>query len=151
MKRIISIILFFTLVFNCSVKEHPKFIGLENIKVLDSNIKTITLSADAHFLNTNNVGGVLKTDDLRVYINDAEVAKFSSEEFKVPSKKDFKISLTVAIATDSIIDKKSIGGLLGSLISQKLEIHYKGDIKYKVFGYSSTYKVDKIQNVKIKL
>ena len=63
---------------------------LKNIKVVDSNIKNITLSADAHFINPNDVGGTLKTDNLKVFINDTEVAKFVSEEFKVPSKKDFK-------------------------------------------------------------
>lgn len=151
MKRNILILLIFTLVFNCTVNEQPEFIGLENIKVVDSNIKNITISADAHFINPNDVEGTLKTDDLKVYINATEVAKFVSEEFKVPSKKDFKIPLTVAIATDSIVDKKSIGGLLGSLISQKLEVQYKGEIKYKVFGYSSTYKIDETQNVKVKL
>ena len=151
MKRFAFILLFFTLVFNCAVNEQPEFLGLENIKVVDSDIKNIILSADAHFINPNDVGGTLKTDNLKVYINDTEVAKFVSEEFKVPSKKDFKIPLTVSIATDSIIDKKSIGGLLGSLISQKLEIQYKGEIKYKVFGYSSTYDVNETQNVKIKL
>lgn len=149
--RLTFILLFFTLLFNCSINEQPEFLGLENIKVLDSNIKNITISADAHFINPNNLGGRLKTDNLKVYINDSEVAKFVSKEFEVPKKKDFKIPLTVSIATDSIIDKKSIGGLLGSLISQKLEVQYKGEIKYKVLGYSSTYDVNETQNIKIKL
>jgi len=149
--RLTFILLFFTLLFNCSINEQPDFIGLENIKVLDSNIKNITISADAHFTNPNDLGGRLKTDNLKVYINDSEVAKFVSEEFEVPKKKDFKIPLTVSIATDSIIDKKSIGGLIGSLISQNLEVQYKGEIKYKVLGYYSTYDVNETQNIKIKL
>ena len=151
MSRFTFILLIFILIYNCTVSEQPEFIGLKNIKVLNSNIKNITLSADALFMNPNNVGGTLKTDNLKVYINDSEVATFISEEFKVPSKKDFKIPLTVAISTDRFIDKKNLGGLLSSLISQNLEVQYKGEIKYKVLGYSSTYKVDEIQNVKIKL
>jgi LEA14-like dessication related protein len=150
-KRILFISLTFTLLFNCTVNEQPEFIRLDNIKVVNSTIKSITLSADALFNNPNDVGGVLKTDDLRVYVNDIEVAKVVADEFKVPSKKEFKIPLIVAVATDSIIDKKSIGGLLGSLISQRLKVQYKGNIKYKVMGFSSTYKVDEIQDVKIKL
>lgn len=150
-KRTILILLFFSLVFNCTVNEQPQFSGLENIKVVDSNIKNITLSADALFVNPNDVGGILKAEDLKVYINDTEVATLISEEFKVPSKKNFKIPLTVAVATDSIVDKKSLGGLIGSLISQKLKVQYKGEIKYKVLGFSSTYNVDETQNIKIKL
>ncbi|EDP69894.1 hypothetical protein FBALC1_10192 [Flavobacteriales bacterium ALC-1] len=151
LKRIVFILLFFTLVFNCTVTDQPEFIGLENIKVINSTIQSITLKADALFINPNDVGGTLKTDDLKVYINDTEVAKVVSDEFNVPSKKNFKIPLIVAVATDSIIDKKSLGGLLGSLISQKLKVQYKGDIKYKVLGYSSTYSIDETQELKIKL
>jgi hypothetical protein len=150
MKRIPLILLFFTLVFNCTFNEQPEFVGLENIKVVNSNLKSITLKADALFINPNDVGGILKTDDLKVYINDTEVATVISDEFKVPSKKNFTIPLIVAVATDSIMDKKSLGGLLGSLISQKLKVQYKGDIKYKVLGYSSTYTVNETQDLKIK-
>ena len=150
-KRIVLISLFFTIVFNCTVTEQPEFVGLENIKVVNSNIKSITLKADALFNNPNDVGGTLKTDNLKVFVNDTEVANVASDEFNVPSKKNFTIPLIVAVSTDSIIDKKSIGGLLGSLISQKLKVQYKGDIKYTVLGYSSTYIIDKTEEVKIKL
>jgi len=150
-KRFLLFSLFFTLVINCTVTEKPEFVKLENIKVVDSDIKSITLSADALFTNKNDVGGTLKTDDLKVYINDIEVATIVSDEFKVPSKQNFKIPLTVAVATDSIVDKNSLGGLIGSLISQKLKVQYKGDIKYKVLGYSSTYTVNETQDIKIKL
>ena len=113
-------------------------------------MQAITLSADALFINPNDVGGVLKTDDLKVYINDTEVATIVSDKFDVPSKENFRIPLIVAVATDSIMDKKSLGGLLSSLISQRLKVQYKGDIKYKVLGYSSSYAVDETQELKIK-
>lgn len=151
LKKTTFMVLLFATLLNCTITEKPQFTGLKNIKVVNSNIKNITLSAEALFLNPNNVGGTLKTDNLKVYINDTEVATFVSEAFKVPSKKNFKVPLTVAIATDSIIDKNSLGGLLGSLISQKLKVQYKGKIKYKILGYSSTYDVDETQNIKIKL
>lgn len=149
-KRLLMFSLTFTLLFNCSVTEKPEFIRLENIKVIDSNSKNIRLSADALFLNKNDVGGTLKTDDLKVYINDTEVASVMSDEFDVPRKMNFTIPLTVAVATDSIINDKNLGSLLGSLISQKLKVQYKGNIKYKIMGYSSTYSIDEIQDVKIK-
>ncbi|WP_299117223.1 LEA type 2 family protein [uncultured Winogradskyella sp.] len=150
-KRIVFISLFFTLLFNCTVTEQPKFLGIENIKVVNSNIESITFKAEALFTNPNDVGGVLKAEDLKVYVNNTEVATVVSDEFKVPSKENFTIPLIVAVASDSIIDKKNLGSLLGSLISQKLKVQYKGEIKYKVLGYSSTYTVDKTQDIKIKL
>ena len=93
----------------------------------------------------------MKTDDLKVFINGTEVAQFISEELEVPSKKDFKVPLTISISTDSIAHKNSINGLLSSLFYRELKVQYKGEIKYKIFGYSSTYDVDETQNVKIKL
>ena len=150
-KRLLMFSLTFTLLFNCAVTEKPEFVKLDNIKVIDSNSKRITLSADAFFLNKNDVGGTLKTDDLKVYVNDAEVATIISDEFDVPRKKNFTIPLTVTVETERLIDKNSLGGLLGSLISQSLKVHYKGDIKYRIMGYSSKYTVDEIQDVKIKL
>lgn len=150
-KRSLMFLLTFTLLFNCSLTKKPEFVRLDNIKVIDSNPKNITLSADALFLNKNDVGGTLKTDDIKVYINDTEVATIVSDEFDVPRKKNFTIPLTVAVASDSLIDKKSLGGVLSSLISQRLKVHYKGEIKYNFMGFSSTYSVDEIQDVKIKL
>jgi hypothetical protein len=149
-KRLLMFLLTFTLLFNCSIAKKPEFVRLDNIKVIDSNSKKITLSADALFLNKNDVSGTLKTDNIKVYFNGKEVATIVSDEFNVPRKKNFTIPLTVAVATDSLVDKKSLGGLLSSLISQRLKVQYKGEIKYKIMGYSSTYSVDEIQDVKIK-
>lgn len=151
LKRILFISLFFAQVFNCTVTEQPKFVGLENIKVVKTTMQSITLSANALFINPNDVGGVLKTDNLKVYINNSEVASVVTDQFDVPSKEKFKIPLIVAVATDSLIDKKSLSGLLGSLISQRLKVQYKGTLVYKVLGYSSTYAVDETQQLKIKL
>lgn len=141
----------FTVLFNCSVTENPEFVKLDNIQVVDSNSKNITLKADAFFLNKNDVGGTLKTDDLKVYINELEVASVMSDEFDVPKRENFTIPLTVNVPTDSIISDKNLGSLLGSLLSQSLKVHYKGEIKYRIMGYSSTYTVDEIQDVKLKL
>lgn len=151
LKRLLVFSIICSLFFSCTVSEKPEFVGVSNIKVVDSNIKTITLSADARFINSNDVGGTLETEDLNVFINGIEVAKFKTESFDVPKKNEFTIPLTVAVSTDSIFNNKSLGGLLGSLISQQLEVQYKGEIDYKILGYSSSYKVDKKQTVKIKL
>ena len=150
-KRLLMFSLIFTLLFNCSFTKKPEFVRLEDFEVIDSNSKNITIRAEALFLNKNDVGGTLKTDDLKVYINDLELASVVSDEFDVPKRENFTIPLTIKVATESIINNKNLGSLLGSLISQSLKVHIKGEIKYKIMGYSSTYSVDEIQDVKIKL
>ena len=137
--------------FSCSVKEKPIFLNVENIKVVESTSTYITFTADALFLNPNDIGGELKTDEIKVFVNDTEMASVSTKSFKVPAKKEFSIPLKANIPTDSIFSNKNLGGLIGSLFSKKIKVQYKGDIIYKVLGFSYTYNVDQTEDVKIKL
>jgi hypothetical protein len=133
------------------VKEKPEFLRVDNIKVLESTSEYLTLTADAYFINPNDIGGELKSDGIKVFVNDNEMATVSTESFKVPAKKEFSIPLKANIPADSIFSGKNIGGLIGSLFSQNLKVQYKGDIKYKVLGFSYIYEVDKTEDVKVKL
>ncbi len=135
----------------CTVKEHPEFLKVENIKVLKSTSKYVTITADAYFLNPNDIGGELKTDAVKVYVNDNEMATVSTKSFKVPAKKEFSIPLKTYIPTDSILSGKNIGGLINSLFSKKVKVQYKGDIIYKALGFSYKYNIDITDNIKIKL
>lgn len=149
MKKLILILC--VLIVSCSVNEKPEFLGVDNIKIKDADQFTVEISADAMFKNPNDIGGKLSTESIKVFVNDVELAVLSSEEFKVPAKENFSIPLEVRIPTDSIVSNKSIGGLLGSLLTQKLKVQYKGDIKYRVIGFSHTYTIDKTETIKIKL
>ena len=151
MKKVIILSTIILTIFSCKVKEKPEFLRLENIKVLESTAEYVTLTADAFFLNPNDIGGELKSDGIKVFVNDNEMANVSTESFKVPAKKEFSIPLKANIPSDSIFSNKSIGGLIGSLFSQKIKVQYKGDIKYKALGFTYTYEVDKTEDVKIKL
>jgi len=151
MKNLIILSTILITLIGCKVKEKPVFVRLDNIKIDESSSKFITLTADAYFMNPNDIKGELKTDAIKVYVNDNEMATVTTKSFKVPARKEFSIPLRAEVSTDSIFSNKSLGGLLGSLISQKMKVQYKGQIKYKVLGFSHTYDVDKTENVKIKL
>lgn len=140
----------FFLFLGCAINEKPEFLGVDNIKLIDASSQLIVLSANANFKNPNNIGGKLLTEGIKVYINDIETAHLVSEEFEVPAKDLFTIPLTVQVPTDSIFNDKSIVGLLGSLLNKNINVHYQGDIKYKVMGFSHKYKVDKKEDIKIK-
>ena len=101
-------------------------------------------------MNPNDIGGELQTDEIKVFVNNNEMASVSTENFEVPAKKEFSIPLKTHVPTDSIFSNKNLGGLIGSLFSRQVKVQYKGDIKYKVFGFSHTYSVDVTENVKIK-
>lgn len=150
MKKLIILSTICIVFISCSVNEKPQFIGVENIKVQESTSKYVTFTADALYINPNDIGGELKTDEIKVFINDNEMGTVSTESFKVPAKKEFSIPLKANIPTDSIFSNKSLGGLIGSLFSKKIKVQYTGDIKYKVLGFSYTYNIDKTEDVKIK-
>ena len=150
-RKLAILLTIISLFLGCSVNEKPEFVGVENIKVLESTEDYVTLKADALFINPNDISGELRTDAIKVYVNDNEMASVSTESFKVPAKKEFTIPLKADISADSIFSGKNIGDLIGSLFSKKIKVQYKGDIKYKVLGFTHTYEVDKTENVKIKL
>ncbi len=151
MKRTLLLLTIVCTFFNCKVNEKPLFVNVENIKVEESTSKYIIMSADALFMNPNDIGGELKTDEIKIYVNDNEVGYVSSESFKVPAKDEFTIPLKATIPVDSLLSGKSIGGLIGSLFSKTMKVQYKGDIIYKTLGFSYTYGVDETEDVKIKL
>lgn len=150
MRKLIILSTICLALLNCSVNEKPQFVGIENIKVLESTSKHITFTADAFFINPNDIGGELQTDEIKVFINENEMATISTKSFKVPAKKEFSIPLKTNVPTDSLFSNKSIGGLIGSLFSKKVKVQYKGAIKYKVLGFSYSYNIDKTEDVKIK-
>lgn len=149
MKRLIILSTICMLLFGCSVNEKPQFIGLENIKVLESTPKYVTITADALFINPNDIGGSLKTDEIKVFVNDNEMATVSAENFKIPAKNKFSMPLKTKVPTDSLFSNKNLSGLLGSLFSKKVKIQYKGIIEYSTFGFSYSYNIDKTEDVKI--
>lgn len=150
MKHFLLLSTLFLTIISCSVNKKPEFISVKNIEVTDSTSKLITVTAEAIFSNPNNVSGQLETKGIIVFVNGNQIAHVSSKLFNVPAKKDFTIPLTAKIPTDSLYSNNNLGGLLGSLFSKKIKVQYKGDIKYKVFGFSHTYAVDKTEDIKLK-
>jgi hypothetical protein len=150
MHKSILFAIYCLLLIGCSIKEKPEFLAIDNFTIESYNSKYIVVRANALFNNPNNINGKLTSDGIKVFINDVEMAQVSSVSFDVPAKKNFKIPLLVNIPTDSIISNKSLEGLLGSLFSEKLKVQYKGDLKYKVFGFSHIYPVDKTEDIKLK-
>ena len=151
MKNLLYFILLFTLITGCSVNEQPVFIKVDNVKVSSFKGDTILLKASAFFENPNDVGGTISTDEIKVIINGAEVAQVSSDEFEVPARKEFSIPLTVVVPAKRVFENNKdgvLGGLLTSLLKKSINVQFKGNLKYKVFGFSSEYSVDEIQEIK---
>tara|TARA_R110002126_G_scaffold286314_1_gene437891 strand:+ start:7715 stop:8179 length:465 start_codon:yes stop_codon:yes gene_type:complete len=154
MRKAIYFLGLFILMCSCNVNKKPVFIKIDNLKLISFKNDTIRLKANAFFQNPNDVGGKISTDEIKVIVNGTEVAQVSSDEFKVPARNEFTMPLKVAISAKQIFKNNKngiLGGLLNSIFKKSIKVQFKGDLKYKVFGYSSNYPVDITQDLKIKL
>lgn len=154
MKKLIFICAFIFLITSCAVKKKPVFVKVDDVKLLSLKSDTIRLRANAYFKNSNDIGGKISTDEVKVIVNGAELAQVSSKEFKVPARKDFVIPLKVVIPAKRVFENNKsgiLGGLLNTLLNKSIKVQFKGELKYKVLGFSNVYPIDKTEEIKIKL
>ncbi|MDD7914468.1 LEA type 2 family protein [Polaribacter ponticola] len=139
--------------FTCSVKKPPVFLKVDDVKVISFASDTIRLEAKAFFKNPNDVGGSISTDEIKVIVNGTEIAQVSSDEFKVPARDEFSIPLKVVIPAKRIFESNKngvLGGLLNSILTKKVRIQFKGNLKYAVFGLKKEFLINKTEDLKIK-
>ena len=151
MKKLIILLTISICFLSCTIKEKPEFLRVENINVQESNSEFIVLTADAFFNNPNTVGGTLETEGITITVNNMEVGTVSSKAFKVPAKKEFSIPLSANIPTKKLLNLNNLSSLLSIVLNKPMKVQYKGDIKYKIFGFSHKYTVDEIEDIKIKI
>ncbi|WP_370408888.1 hypothetical protein [Tenacibaculum dicentrarchi] len=147
-----SIVISSFCITSCAIKKKPLFLKIDDIKVLSVASDTIRLKANAFFKNPNDIGGKLSTDKIKVLINETQLAHVSSEEFKVPARKEFAIPLKVAISTKEVFQNNKngiLGCLLNSLLNKNVKVQFKGNLCYKVLGFSHIYTIDKTEEIKI--
>ncbi len=153
MKNVILFIAVLLLCNSCKLNKKPEFIAVENIDVVKANLKSVELKADAIFKNPNSLGGTLWTNDIEVFVDDKYMGTVTAEEFKVPAKKEFSIPLTIKFSASKIIENNK-GNLLSSILKQVLEkkvvVNLKGDLGYKVVGFTSSYAIDHTEEIIIK-
>ena len=94
MKKLIILSTILLTIVSCKVKEKPEFLRVENIKVLESTANSVTLTADAFFMNPNDIGGELKSDGIKVFVNDNKYKTLGfTYTYEVDKTEDVKIKL----------------------------------------------------------
>lgn len=154
MKKIGYFTIVFLLMTSCVVKKKPIFKKIDGVQVVSVTSEQIQLKANALFENPNTIGGEISTDNIKVLVNGAEVAQVSSAVFKVPARKEFSIPLKITIPTKNLFKSNKngfLGGLLNAFLAKHLKVQFKGALRYKVWGFSKVYPIDKTAEIKIKL
>jgi len=146
-----ALLLYLLVSVSCSVKEKPEFLKIDDINISESNREFVVITGNAFFNNINHIGGELKLDKVDLLFNKKKVAQLSTEKFDVPPKDEFTIPLTAKIAKKELLNTSHIQGILGSLLTKKIEVSYQGDIIYSIVGFSYTYNLNEVHNINIKL
>lgn len=153
MRKIILLLVILFLTVSCKLTEKPEFVRINTVDVVHADFNTVTLKADAVFMNSNHLGGNLRTDNIEVFVDEHLVANVSSEEFKVPSQDEFIVPLLVNFDSSKLIDEKNnalLGSLLKQFLNKKIIVRFKGALTYEVVGFSASYPIDHVQEVQIK-
>mgnify|MGYP000365575481 FL=1 len=152
MKKHVYFVLLVILISGCSVNKQPIFLKVDNIKVISAVSDTIRLKAEAFFKNPNDVGGNITTDDIKVIVNDAEVAQVFSSKFNVPARKEFIMPLYVIIPTKRIFENNKngiLGGLLNAVLNKSVKVQFKGNLEYRYLVFKRDFVVNHIQEIKL--
>tara|TARA_B110000091_G_scaffold161649_1_gene172382 strand:+ start:212 stop:670 length:459 start_codon:yes stop_codon:yes gene_type:complete len=152
MKNALYFSVLFLLISSCAVNKKPIFIKVDDVKIVAVTSDTIRLKAAAFFENPNAVGGTISTDEIQLIVNGTPIASIFVNEFKVPAKASFSVPLSAVIPTKKVFQNNKngiLGGLINSFLKKSIKLRFKGNLKYKVFGFSKTYPIDQIQEVKL--
>tara|TARA_B100000768_G_scaffold104544_3_gene97082 strand:+ start:5 stop:463 length:459 start_codon:yes stop_codon:yes gene_type:complete len=151
MKNLVYFSILFLLISSCAVNKKPVFIKVDNLEVVSIGSDTIRLKAVAFFKNPNDVGGSISSEGIRIVLNGAEIANVSSEEFEIPARETFEIPLNIVIPANKVIENNKssgIGGLMNSILNRSIKVQFKGDLTYKILGFSNIYPIDKTEEIK---
>ena len=137
---------------SCSVNETPEFVKISNVLVKDYSSETITITSDLVFHNHNSIGGVLQVNQVKVWVNTIDLGNVNSDDFQVPSKKEFTVPIVFEIPYNRIFkDKENIVlNVLTALQTKTIEVSYKGNITYKLGAFTYDYPMDYTEIIDLK-
>lgn len=153
MKKALILCVSLFVLAGCAVTKKPVFVKVDNVKIIDLTKKTLTLGADAFFKNPNDIGGKFYTDSIQVWVNGAKLAKVSSEPFRIPARKSFAIPMVVEIPVQKVFENNRngiLGGLIDSFLNKSIKVRYVGNLYFKTLGFSKTFPINTVQEIKIK-
>ncbi len=138
---------------SCTVTDKPEFIKVNSLDLIDASLNNFKIKANLQFRNTNSVGGVLQVNDVHVFIDSIDVATIQVTEFKVPKKSEFNIPLEATIPFSKVFNNNKqelLEDIMNVISSKKVNVQYKGEIRYKLGAFHYDYPLDYKQVLKLK-
>ena len=134
---------------SCGFDEPLKFEKIKNVRLTSLKDGMLKLTAEATFINPNDVSGKLKGIDLELMMNDNRLAHITqNEKLKIGKNTTFSVPFTASFAMDDL-QNGFLDNLINVLSGKKVKLHFKGEIKVSTWGFTQTVPVDFVEEVKL--
>ena len=146
----IGLITLFSVVFltSCFDYEDVDFKGVQNIELEDRSGGIITLRMDMKVNNPNNYNIKIKKSSLDVFVNGSKVGKTKMKN-NIVLKKNHQDVYPLYLTLSEKELKSSALSSIGSLLTGRMKVRIKGEIKAKVYGVGKKVPIDLEESVNL--
>ena len=139
----IGLITLFSIIFltSCFDYEDVEFKGVQNIGLEGRSGGNITVRIDMKVKNPNKYKIKIKKSSLDVFINGSKVGKTKIKN-DVVLKKNHQDVYPLYLTFSEKELKSSALASIGSLLTGRMKVRIKGDIKAKVYGIGKKFPID---------
>ena len=153
MKNILVLLILGLTILSCKVTEKPEFIEIKSMDIVDTSLENFTIQANVVFKNKNQIGGTLQANDIHIFVDSMDVATVQSELFKVPKESEFTIPLKATIPFEKVFadnKKNLLDKILNVIANKKINMSFKGKVRYKLGAFHYDYPVDYQQEISLR-
>lgn len=139
----IGLVTLFSVFFltSCFDYKDVDFKGVQNIGLADRSGGTITVRIDMKVNNPNSYNIKINKSSLDVFVNGSKVGKTKMNN-NVVLKKNHQDVYPLYLTLSEKELKRSALTSIGSLLTGKMKVRIKGDIKAKVYGIGKKFPID---------
>lgn len=134
---------------SCFDYEEVQFKGMQGFNIEERTEDNITVRLDIKVDNPNTYNIKIKKSNLDLYLNKKYLGKAKIKKSVTLKKKQID-TYPVYIKTSGKDLMKSAMGNIGSLLSGKVNLGVKGDLKASVYGISKKFPVEMEEDVSLK-
>ena len=147
---IIGLVTLFSVFFltSCFDYKDVDFKGVQNIGLEDRSGGTITVRIDMKVNNPNSYNIKINKSSLDVFVNGSKVGKTKMNNNVVLKKNHQDVySLYLTLSEKEL--KRSALSSIGSLLTGRMKVRIKGEIKAKVYGIGKKVPIDLEESVNL--
>lgn len=136
---------------SCQTLIGPDFKDIKDLKVNLSGLSSVNVTGEALFYNPNKRTIHIKHVDMDVAVDGQKVTHISQAfDIKARGMADFTVPLDLQLSMKDL-QINSISSALAMLGGDEKQVHFKGTIKVKAYGFNFKVPIDHTEDLKVRL